>query len=75
MNVLRNDFFQRNNEERQKLSKSSVRAQELKSSVRAFNVDKFISKICYVAKEILLRRAFFYFKMILLKRQADKISM
>ena len=54
MNVLRNDFFQRNNEERQKLSKSSVRAQELKSSVRAFNVDKFISKICYVAKEILL---------------------
>ena len=75
MNVLRNDFFQRNNEERQTLSKSSVRAQELKSSVKAFNVDKLISKICYVAKEILLRRAFFYFKKILLKRQADKISM
>ena len=66
MNVLRNDFFQRNNEERQKPSKSSV---------RAFNVNKFVSKICYVAKEILLRRAFFYFKKILLKRQADKISM
>lgn len=75
MNVLRNDFFQRNNEERQTLSKSSVRAQELKSSVKAFNVDKLISKICYVAKEILLRRAFFYFKKIVLKRQADKISM